>query len=256
MGFQMRDVPNYQMGLRDVRVRRALVHAIDREALALAGSSGFATAADTAYPREHPLFPRMDAAVMKYPFDLRRTEQLMGEAGWTKGGDGLYRNASGTLFDIEVNVSDIFGPIAPVVADDWKRAGFDSRIKILSSTERLDRFIRTHFPGVNMESRASFTYLDLSSSELPTEQNQWRGTNRPSWVNPEFDSLFARFNQAVSPAERDELAVGLERIVTADVGQARLFYQLRAAGARSNVQGVKGHNGDSYMFNIREWSVQ
>jgi peptide/nickel transport system substrate-binding protein len=256
MGFQMRDVPNHQAGLRDVRVRRALVHAIDREALALAGSAGFAPAADTAYAKDHPLFARMDAAIMKYPYDPRRTEQLMAEAGWTKGTDGLFRNAGGQLFDIEVNVSDIFGPIAPVVADDWKRVGFDSRIKVLSSTERLDRYIRTHFPGVNMESRAPFTYLDLTSAELPTEGNQWRGTNRASWVNPDFDARFARFNQAVNPAERDELAVQLERIVTSEVGQARLFSQVRAAAARSTLQGVKGHNGESYMFNIHEWSMQ
>ena len=84
--FQYRDVPRRQRALDDVRVRQAIMHAIDREEVGRLETVGLAGASDTPYFPEHYLWPRIDAAITRYPFDVRRSEALLAEAGWRKAG--------------------------------------------------------------------------------------------------------------------------------------------------------------------------
>jgi ABC-type transport system substrate-binding protein len=46
LAFQYRDVANHQRALRDVRVRQAIMHAIDREELGMVKTVGLAGASD------------------------------------------------------------------------------------------------------------------------------------------------------------------------------------------------------------------
>jgi len=260
MIFQQRDVANHQAALTDVRVRRALVHAIDRESLALAATSGFSLAADTIVHQSRPLFTRMDAAAMKYPYDPRRAEQLVNEAGWTRGGDGVLRNAGGQAFDVEIDTSNPPGSNAIVVQDYWKRAGAEARLVPAAPDVRInDPRAHVSFPGVMFRSKPPFWYHDNASLQLPSEQNSWRGSNESSWVDAEYDALFARFSSALRPTERDDLAIALERVLTAGVGQARLYYNVEPGAARNNVHGIKGKSqgySTTHLFNVVEWTVQ
>src|SRR5262249_40205077 len=82
--FQRRDVPDRQKALDDVRVRRALIHAIDRQALSDALQAGYGGVADTGFPKNAPLYPRVAQVISTYPYDLRRADQALTEAGWSR----------------------------------------------------------------------------------------------------------------------------------------------------------------------------
>jgi len=79
--FQYRDVPRRQRALDDVRVRQAVMHAIDREEVGRLETVGLAGASDTPYFPEHYLWPRIDLAITRYPFDVRRSDALLADAG-------------------------------------------------------------------------------------------------------------------------------------------------------------------------------
>ena len=49
-----------------------------------------------------PFYPELERAVLKHALDLRRAQELMAEAGWTKGADGFFVNAAGERFSLEV----------------------------------------------------------------------------------------------------------------------------------------------------------
>ncbi len=252
--FQQRDVPNHQDALRDVRVRRALAHAIDREALVATVTGGFSPVADVGIPPSYPLHPRMHDAATKYPTDLRRTEQLLVEAGWTKGGDGMFRNAAGRLFDLEM-----FGATTAhiVIVDFWKRAGINATPVV--APEQADLSAETSFSGAAIDTKGPFLYADMSAAQLPSERNRFTGKNRPSWVDSEYEAILPRFERSLVQSERDDLAVELERILTSGVGTARLHYNPDPAASRSNVRGVTGKSTGqipTYIWNIHEWTIQ
>ncbi len=73
---------NKRGALSDVRVRRALQHAIDREALILGAVSGYGTPIGSHFPPHHPAYVDLTAA---YPYDPDRARALLAEAGYAEG---------------------------------------------------------------------------------------------------------------------------------------------------------------------------
>ncbi len=254
LDFQQRGVPNHQPALRDVRVRRALAYAIDRDAVAVQQTAGMAGAADALVGPGHILFPRIDAAIAKYPYDPRQALQLIGEAGWIRGGDGVLRNAAGQAFDVEILTTPSTSKDGLVVADYWKQIGLESRFNNLTEAQRTDLKTRSNFPGVQVN--ATSDYRAYVSSELSTEANQWRSLNQTDWADPEYDALFARFDRSLNLAERDDLTVAMERYLTTNAIQVRLNYVARPAAFRNNLHGVKNMNKNStYTWNTDEWTM-
>src|SRR5206468_11588874 len=84
--------------LLDLRVRRALAHAIDKQALLDALFEGQGTIADSAISPEDSYFPEVEPVITRYPYDTRRTEALMNEAGFFKDAEGFYGSVAGERF--------------------------------------------------------------------------------------------------------------------------------------------------------------
>lgn len=80
--FQYREVPNWQRVVADVRVRRALIHAIDRDSIADVMTFGLGHRAEAWVLPTDPLAPQIDRAVTRYPFDPQRAASLLADAGW------------------------------------------------------------------------------------------------------------------------------------------------------------------------------
>jgi len=251
--FQYRDVPNHQAALRDLRVRRALMHSLDRDAIALSETEGFSTAAYSFFSRDSALWPRVEQVIAKYPFDPRQSEALLREAGWTRGADGMFQNTSGQSFEVEVRGSTQ-EPV--IIADQWKRAGIDA--KPLAPAQGADAQYKVSFPGTSLSGGTPGNYDVLSSVTLPTAANRFLGQNEGSYVNPQYDSLAERFKQALEVGDQNDLAVEIERLISLDVATGPLFYQVRPAAARAGVKGIRGLNADiaTYAFNIWEWRIE
>jgi peptide/nickel transport system substrate-binding protein len=259
--FQYRDVPNHQPVVTDVRVRRGLMHAIDREALAGLRTGGLGTVADTGHPQGSPVFPSVDAAISKYPFDGRRLQAVLGEAGWTKGPEGLFRDASGRSLDVTIWGSSEEEQEVTTIADDWKRAGINSSEFIMSRSQRSDFEFRVSFPAVTASSGREPIAADrILWEKAPTPENRYRGPNRGSYHNPEVDRLYYLVQQMLDPAERTNATVELERVFTADVGLGMLFYIVRPAAVRNEIKGIRPEgfvfNDFTHLWNVWEWTIE
>jgi len=78
----------------DVRVRQAVAHALNREALAQSVGLGFVTPLDSWLPTDHWAYPADPTALVSYPYDPTRAQALLSEAGWRDGnGDGVLEYA-------------------------------------------------------------------------------------------------------------------------------------------------------------------
>jgi len=257
--YQNKDVPNHQAALKDIRVRQALIHAIDRDALAFSETAGLAPAADSFVPPNQALFQQVDAAIARYPFDARRAAQLLAEAGWTRGPDGMLRNAPGQLLDIEVFSTIAAARGGTIVADYWKQAGVDTRLFTLTQAQTNDFKLRAIYPGVDVSSRGQdgdSLYASYASKDIASDQDQWRGRNVTGWTDPEYDALYARFERSLVPAERTELIIQMERLMTVTLANGKLYYAARPTAVRNSVQGPRGFNTRSTnVFNIHEWTI-
>src|SRR5205823_4340976 len=91
--FQFRPEYATPRGILDLRVRQALAYAVDKTAINEVVNLGEGIFADSMIPPVSEYGPEVERAITKYPFDLRRSEQLMTEAGYTRVG-GVYSSPS------------------------------------------------------------------------------------------------------------------------------------------------------------------
>src|SRR5207245_11516473 len=100
--FQAR--PSYvsPRALLDLRARRAIANSLDRDALTEAMLEDRAMAAHTYPPPTVPYYAELERVVVKYPYDPRRAEALLGELGYTRGADGIYTSPADGRFGFEV----------------------------------------------------------------------------------------------------------------------------------------------------------
>ena len=83
--------------LKDVRVRRAIAHAIDRERLIRDVWDGYGTIVATLGPPA--LLGAYQSQVRSVPYDPRRAAELLDAAGWKRGTDGV-RTKGGRALDV------------------------------------------------------------------------------------------------------------------------------------------------------------
>ena len=102
--------------LRDPRVRKALAYATDRDQLIMHVTHGVNLPADGDQP---PFFWAHDDQVTKYPYNPRLAGQLLDEAGWHLGPDGLRHRRGRTLNLLMVGFS---GSSTTAEAEQWVKA--------------------------------------------------------------------------------------------------------------------------------------
>ncbi|MDQ3396822.1 MAG: ABC transporter substrate-binding protein, partial [Deinococcota bacterium] len=84
----------------DVRVRHAIAHAIDRELIVEAILEGGGVLATSVIGE--PVFGHKDMGLLeRYPYDPERAIELLQEAGYTLGGDGLMHDANGQVLHLD-----------------------------------------------------------------------------------------------------------------------------------------------------------
>src|SRR5581483_11119379 len=110
-----------------LRVRQALHSGVDFASLNEALQDGLTTAAVGPIPPTATYYAQLDQAVAHYPYDPRRVEQLMTEAGFAKGSDGVWASSEYGRMAFETNVlaSPDSNNEMHIMADTWRRLGFD-----------------------------------------------------------------------------------------------------------------------------------
>ena len=116
----------------DVRVRRALLHAIDREAMVQNLFKGEKVVSHLPLSRVRKSYKKALAASTVYKYDPERAKKLLAEAGWKPGSDGVLANAKGERMEFEFRVTAErrdHEQAQAIIADYWKKIGVRTNIK-------------------------------------------------------------------------------------------------------------------------------
>jgi ABC-type transport system substrate-binding protein len=242
--------------LLDLRVRRALAHAINRQGLVDGLLDGQGIPADTLVSPQVEYFPALDRILTKYPYDLRRSEQLMREAGFEKGPDGIYTGPGTGRFSLELSVSALAQneAEAAVIVDALRRGGVDMTLQVLSQAQAADRQVRSSFSGISSTSHTNAfepPVKFLRAAEMPTPENRWRGSNRGGWNHPEFERVTAAYDTTLDRSERNQRSIDLLKVVSEEVPAFPLYYNLAVIPYTADLRGPLG--GINWNWNLPGW---
>ncbi len=237
-------------------VRQALWHALDRQALVDAAADGLSPVADTWFSPLNRWKTEVGDNVPRYPFDLRKAQDLMTQAGWNRGSDGiLVHSQTGERFDYKVHIQEAkSAQDQAIVSDMWKAIGVNAQQTALPIPR--DREAEAKQPGVIVTSPKGYEipYLESSrqhSTNISTAANRWTGRNRGGYVNPEMDALINRISLTIDPKEAVPLHRQLLQVGLSDVALIPLYFDVNAIAMAKGIRGPIG--GTTVETNFFEW---
>ncbi len=245
--------------LKDVRVRHALLYAIDRKLLTEKLFQGKQPVADSFVNKLHPFY---SAATPVYAYDPAKAKGLLDEAGWKPGPDGIRRNTQGERlsFDFQTTAGNKLRElIQQVLQSQWKEAGIDVVIKnepartlfgpTLSHREFTGLALYGWTSGIG-DSPSSV----LATEAIPTEKNNWGGSNYPGYSNPEFDKASHAIETELDPEKRAPLWEKTQKIYAEDLPVLPLFFRAEPYAIPKWLKGLEptGHSDGATNW-VENW---
>jgi peptide/nickel transport system substrate-binding protein len=230
--LQVQFKPEYvnPKAILDVRVRRALAHSMDRQALVDGLLDGKSQVADTLFSPDLAFYPEVDKVIPKYPYDLRQTEALMGQAGFSKNAAGFYASPTEGQYKLPILGDD--EKELTLLVDSWKRAGVEVDRFDLVPALTSDVELRSTFPGVavqfnNVNESTTLNKYVTSSIAAPP---RWAGFNRGGYSNPEFDRLSDLYFTTLDRQSRNQYLIQAMKLLLDDNIALPMFFRQRALG--------------------------
>ena len=253
--------------LLDLRVRRALAHGIDRQALNDGLFDGLGEPAETPVSPRVPFYPELDRLLPRYPLDLNQAAQLMSQAGFSRNAEGLFADGQGRRFhvDFAVQNSTEIERMQAILSDSWRRAGFEVRPVVIGTQLFTLQETRHTLPGLGYSNITSDDRTFVSS-EIGTAANRWSGNNRSGWVSPEYDRLFNSANSTLDLSEHGRYIAQMMALVNDQLPGYTLYF---AQAVHTWVSALQGPTIQSQSrgfgrfikstpihWNIHEWTFK
>jgi len=206
-------------------------------------------------------YAQVDRLVAKYPYDPQRAAQLMAEAGLTKDGEGFYQTpAEGRLhWEVKTSASADNETELTILANTWRRAGFDFQQALLPAAQAQDNQARSTFPTLYSfgTSVGELMLSNMNTAGIPRPDNRYSGVNRGGWSNPEFDRLSDTLAQTLDPDGRAGLVAQMTALVSRDAVSLPLYFYGYPMAATPSVMGPREVAQEAtFEWNIHEWELR
>lgn len=251
--------------LSDIKVRKALSMAIDRQILVEIGygSAGRATCNLVPAP-ENFASPNTDCIAQ----DMAGAQALLEEAGWTDSdGDGI-RDKDGKKLHLlyQSSTNPVRQDFQAVIKDWWTELGVEVELRNIDasvffggdagSPDTFQKFYAdvemyaNNFDGTDPEPYLAQYMCD----KIPGPDNQWQGENINRFCDPAYDALVGELSKTSDFAQRGEIAKKLNEMLTKDsYVVVPLVDRGRLSAASNTLGGVILNTWDSELWNASDW---
>ena len=216
--------------LADPRVRKALIMALDREALSQQLFEGRQPVAHTSV---NPLDWVYAEDVPHYQEDLVAAGALLDEAGWNELRNGVRHNAQGERLSLELMTTAgnrTRELVQQVLQSQWQRLGIE--VSIRNEPARVffgETMTKRQYSAMAMyawiSSPENVPRTTLHCEEIPTEENGWSGQNYPGFCNPKMDELIDAIEIELDREKRKEMWHRLQEIYAEELPVLPLYFR-------------------------------
>jgi peptide/nickel transport system substrate-binding protein len=225
----------------DVRVRRALALAIDRDGIAhIMGFGEFAPKADFLAANTRYYDPQFRSVLDYNPAEANR---LLDAAGWTARDAAGYRTKNGQRLSAQVlNYTSSTLSTAGIVEiqSDAKKIGFELKLVVLPVAQLLQKRASDDYQaiagGVWHTNTPDGLYILYDSHEIISPQRIGQNTSR--LADPKLDATLEAARQSADPVELQKLYSSAQQQLTQLVPAVPLFENYSLIAYRKDVRGV------------------
>lgn len=225
LAFNLRDPV-----LSDVRVRRALALALDREAIAAGLWRDTVETTETLLPPGH--WARAELPALKR--DLAEARRLLDEAGWRDPGGGRPR----LTLTYKTSTDEMSLLSATAIASQWREAGVEAAIRSNDFAVFYQDIVRGSFRLFTLRwqgiTDADHFHDVFHSTAVPP--NGW---NRGFFSDPEVDAWIGEARRTLDASVRKPLYERIQRRVAEELPYVSLFSARNVVVHSAGLEGVE-----------------
>ena len=245
----------------DPAVRQAINLLIDRDSIEkfIYGRAGTATANFLNNPE------RFRSKNTKFEFNIEKANQILDDAGWKKGGDGIRAKDGKKLkFVYQTSINAPRQKTQAIIKQACQKAGIDVELKsvmasVFFSSDVANPDTYTHFYcdaqmyNTTMPQPDPELFMNQYVSwEVANKENKWLGRNISRWQNKEYDELYKQAEQELDAVKRAAMYIKLNDMVVGD-------NYIQPIASRSRVTALKGgltahlSGWDNDLWQLASW---
>jgi peptide/nickel transport system substrate-binding protein len=239
---------------QDVEVRQAMLYALDRDAMVDSIQFGYASVAIGTMPTLSWAY-NPTGIEQTYRYDPERASELLDEAGWVAGVDGI-REKDGQRLSFEMlgDAGDqTTAAMLVAMQEFWRAVGIDMQprlmpfqalVEAIAVSFEFEAFLIGFSWGVSPDQGAMFECGAYGG-----------GFNVVRYCNPEVDRILAEARAESDQNRRFELYTEFQELVLSDLPIAVLSFPQSVSGINTRVHNVYPSSVNE-RFNAETWWVE
>ena len=244
--------------LDDVRVRQALLHAVDRKAIVdniMEGSAG--PAMGVLAPG---VFGYKDMQLDKlYPFDRAKAKALLAQAGWTPGADGILQKGGQRLSLSWLAARGRYpkdGEITEAIQAMFKEVGVEAKVQVLEWAAVFQQVRGNPFNHhmftlgwVTSNADADYSlYALFHSKQVPPV-----GWNTSRYSNQRVDTAVEQARRSLNQSEREKLYFEVQDILAKEMVWIPVYTTKEIIATKASVKGFTIHPVEYNLWLGKAW---
>ena len=207
---------NSRKPFSDVRVRRAITHAIDKAEVVKGAMFGFGRVLGSNVDPLNPYFVDMAKAV---PHDLTRAKQLLADAGYPSGFEAVLKVPPQYPYTVRTG---------EVLVEQLAKAGIRVKLEQIEWGQWLDRVYKN----------ADYDMTIIGHAEAWDTGNYANPKYYYRYDSSRFQAIFQESEATLDDKKRRELYVQLQKIMAEEAPVVWLYVYPRLVVAKKGVQGI------------------
>ncbi len=237
----------------DVRVRQAMLYALDRTLLADMVYFGYAIQADGTQPVLSIAYDPSSVNTI-YNYDPEMAMSLLEEAGWVdEDGDGI-REKDGQKLTMDVMYSEgttTYPVQIPYMQDAWSEVGIEAITSAVPFQTLLDDTDAGNY-GVCVQG-FQWSIDGGQDAMFATESTPPNGFNSMRYSNPDYDALIEPSKTEVDQEARIEILQEMSNIVNDDAAIGINVFRQNIMGASPRVHNFFPNGYSAFWWLNRAW---
>lgn len=207
----------------DVRVRRAITHAINKREILKGAMFGMGKILGSNVDPLNPYYVDLADAM---PYDPAKAKQLLAEAGYPNGFDTVLKVAPQYYYTVRTG---------EIIADHLKKVGVNVRIEQIEWSQWLDRVFCRPASGCK---EPDYDLTIIGHAESWDIANYANPKYYYRYDSARFQELYKKSEATVDDKARRDLYVQLQKLLVEDAPVVFLYMHPRLAVAKAGVEGL------------------
>ncbi len=247
--------------LQDIRVRRAIAHAINRQGMVDTLLGGYSSVLESWIVPDQWAAAPLDQ-LTRYPYNLDESRRLLDEAGYPdSNGDGL-RDLNGqplTLGLVTTSGSPLRQTVADRIKADLAAVGVTLEINALPASDLYGNNGPLYRRNFDLALFAWIASPDprgwerWSCAGVPKESNHWTGNNFPGWCFFDADKAIRVATTAINTSERSAAYLRQQQLFSQELPVLPLFQRVDLTISSPTIVGVKPDATAPFTWNVATW---